>query len=258
MPMELARIGQRLARALQKPIDRRTEKAHHAQWLLLCGPCPERARCCPDPASLSLIEPPPDRFWADPFLHRRDGRTCVFFEELPFATGRGHISAMELDRNGRPISAPIAVVQTDHHLSYPFMFDFDGELYMAPESSGAGRLDLYRCHSFPFDWRYDRTLLSGRAYVDATLFEHQGRWWLFCALREGKLRANNSLCAFSGENPLTERWRPHPRNPLRWNFAAARPAGALFRDTNGRLLRPSQNCVPRYGYGLNLFEVLEL
>lgn len=258
MASELARLGQRLARALQKPVDRRAEKDHHAQWLLLCGPCPEQARRCPEPASLGRIEPPPDRFWADPFLHRREGRTFVFFEELFFANGRGQISAMELDRLGRPISEAIPVVCADHHLSYPFLFEFDGVLYMAPESSGAGRLDLYRCRSSPFDWTFDRTLLSGHAYVDATLFEHQDRWWLFCSMREGRLRPNNSLCAFYADTPLATRWRPHPLNPLRRSFADARPAGALFRDRGGLLLRPSQNCVPRYGYGLNLSEVLEL
>ena len=150
------------------------------------------------------------------------------------------------------------MVRVDHHLSYPFLFEFDGKPNMAPESSGAGRLDLYRCRSFPFDWTFDRTLLSGRAYVDATLFEHQDRWWLFCSMREGRLRPNNSLCGFYADTPLATRWRPHPLNPLRHSFAAARPAGSLFRDSGGLLLRPSQNCVPRYGYGLNLSEVLEL
>jgi hypothetical protein len=77
-------------------------------------------------------------------------------------------------------------------------------------------------------------------------------------MREGRLRPNNSLCAFYADTPLTQRWRPHPLNPLRRSFSDARPAGALFRDGDGLLLRPSQNCVPRYGYGLNLSEVLEL
>ena len=252
-----AQIGQWLARSLQKRVDRRAQRQCHAQWVLLCGPCDEQARACPEPVALGVIEPPPDRFWADPFLHTQDGRTCIFFEELPFASGRGHISALEVDQLGRPIADAKAVIQADHHLSYPFLFEFGGDLYMAPESCGARRLDLYRCRNFPFDWVYERTLMNGQAVVDATLFEHEKRWWVLCSMRAGQMRPNNSLCAFYGESPLGDRWQAHPLNPLVQSFATARPAGALFRDTRNRLLRPSQNCVPRYGFGLNLSEVVE-
>jgi len=251
-------IGQRLARSLQKRVDRHTETRRHAQWMLLCGPCNEQGRACPRPATLGIIEPPPDRFWADPFVQGKGGRICLFFEEFFFATGRGRICALEVDGSGRPISSARPVVRADHHLSYPFLFEFDGNLYMTPESSGARRLDLYRCRNFPFDWVYERSLIRDRAIVDATLFKHDCRWWMLCSMRAGKLRPNSSLCAFYGDTPLTDRWQPHPLNPLVQSFTSARPAGALFRDTRERLLRPSQNCVPRYGFGLNLSEVLEL
>ena len=38
----------------------------------------------------------------------------------------------------------------------------------------------------------------------------------------------------------------------------ARPAGALFRDADGRLIRPSQDCAKAYGYALVFSEVLTL
>ena len=46
-------------------------------------------------------------------------------------------------------------------------------------------------------------------------------------------------------------------NPIISDANLARPAGALIRR-NGALYRPSQNCGPRYGYGLNLNEVSDI
>ena len=57
---------------------------------------------------------------------------------------------------------------------------------------------------------------------------------------------------------MSRRWTPHPGNPLLRDFRRARPGGRIFRDDDGRLLRPSQDCVRRYGYGLGISEITEL
>ncbi len=251
-------LGERLSRELQRPFDKRAMVGHRAQWCLLAGPCSAAARAQPSPAALGLIEPPPERFWADPFVHRHAGRTVVFFEDYPFAAGRGHISAMEIDGDGRPLKAPTPVLCAAHHLSYPFLFEYDDELFMLPESSTAKRLDVYRCSRFPDRWDHVATWLEGVSIADATLLHHDGRWWLLGALRDGGLRANDNLCAFYASDPFAGPWTPHPNNPLLRSYRGSRPAGALFRDGDGRLLRPAQCCVPRYGYGIHLNEVLEL
>jgi hypothetical protein len=52
-------------------------------------------------------------------------------------------------------------------------------------------------------------------------------------------------------------WQPHRRNPVKSDARCARPAGQLYlRD--GKLLRPSQVCVPRYGAGLSINHVERL
>jgi hypothetical protein len=67
----------------------------------------------------------------------------------------------------------------------------------------------------------------------------------------------DELCLFYADDPLSESWRPHPMNPIVSDVRQARPGGPLFcRD--GRIFRPSQNSSYRYGYGLNINEVLEL
>ncbi len=254
----LRQVHQRLARAWQKRRDERDERTHSPQWFLLAGQRERNAWCTPDPAGLIPLYPPANCFWADPFAWSQAGRRLIFMEEYLFHTGLGRISALELGANLNPLGQAVPVLDEDRHLSYPFLFSFQGNLYMVPESAAARRVDLYRCHRFPFGWTRAGTLLDGLQAADATLFEHQGRWWLFCSARLGRARINDSLFAFHADSPLSDRWIPHTGNPLMRDYVGARPAGRVFVDQSGRLLRPAQVSVPRYGYGLVLNEVLEL
>jgi hypothetical protein len=208
---------------------------------------------------LHPLLPPADRFWADPFLCYHQGRHQLFFEELRESRGRGAIMTLAVDAEGRALDA---VAQTalalPEHLSYPFLFEYQDALFMLPECGERNRLDLYGCVRFPDRWEPVQTLMRDVKLKDCTLFEHGGHWWLFCARSQGRQRINETLVAFYADQPLTDRWHEHPLNPIRRDFRSARPAGRIQRDAMGRLLRPAQNAVPRYGYGLSVQEILEL
>lgn len=255
IPSPITRLGETLSRRLYKTLDKRTERRAWPQWFLLVGDQgAERVRS-PDPGKLNPIYPPPDRFWADPFLWTRDGRHWLFCEEYLRETHRGRISVLELDADIKATGRVLPVLDEPRHLSYPFLFEHRGELYMVPESARTRRVDLYRCDNFPDRWTLVATLLRDIEAADATLFEHAGRWWLFCSARIGRTRPNDSLYAFHADSPTSEHWTPHPANPLVRGFAGSRPAGRIVRDQAGALLRPAQLCVPRYGYGLRLNEI---
>jgi len=59
-----------------------------------------------------------------------------------------------------------------------------------------------------------------------------------------------------GPSPLGPFTR-HPANPLVTDVRRARMAGRFFHSGNA-LFRPAQRCVPRYGAGIVVHEVLEL
>lgn len=239
---------------------RRAEPQPQGQWLLLAGFCAADELPAPPVERLQPIHPPEDAFWADPFAWQRDGRFYVFFEEFPYATRRGRIGVIELDGRLKPAGAARPVLEQPWHLSYPYLFEYEGGLYMLPEQKQTRRVDIYRCVEFPNRWEKAQTLISGMRLVDANLFEHEGRWWLLCAakLKWRGLRYDETLFAFYADSPLSGRWTPHPANPLVRDFGRARPGGRILRDAQGRLLRPSQDCRRRYGDGLNLSEILEL
>jgi hypothetical protein len=256
------RLLQNLARRQQKGLDAREERGRFAQWFLLAGMRVQDDWCNPDPAGLTPIYPPGDAFWADPFAWSAEGRRVVFCEEYSFRTRLGRIGALELSvgEGGRigPVGPMVPIVDEPRHLSYPFLFSFDGELYMVPESAASRSVDLYRCTGFPHAWSRVGTLMTGIEAADSTLFEHEGRWWLFCAARLGRTRLNESLLAFYADSPLSGRWTPHAGNPLIRDYSGGRPGGRIFRGPSGQPIRPAQNSVPRYGYGLTLNEILIL
>jgi hypothetical protein len=250
---ELSRIGRRI-------LQRGMEKALYVeQWFLAFRFRETRfgeQRVAPDLNGFTRILPPKDRYWADPFALEKNGRHFVFFEELPFAAGKAHISMIELQRDGR-WSAPVKVLERDYHLSYPFLVELDGNLYMIPETAQNRTIEAYRCVDFPLQWRLERVLLDNVRCVDASLQHSQDRWWMFANLgAEGAEVFDDELCLFHAERLLGD-WRPHRRNPVKSDARCARPAGQPFWR-NGALYRPAQICAPRYGAGISLNRVLRL
>jgi len=119
--------------------------------------------------------PPRDRGWADPFVIERDDKYFVFMEEIVYAKGRGHISMMtiEVQPNGSfECTDPVPVIEQPYHMSYPFLLEYQDELYMIPETAENRTVDLYRCTEFPKKWELVSTLMDNVIAVDTTLLEH--------------------------------------------------------------------------------------
>ena len=221
------------------------------QWILMCG---HGEPFTASPAQFRKIVPPKDRFWADPHLVHRDGSHYAFIEECPFATGKGHIAVLRIGADGTHDEA-VTVLERDYHLSYPFVFEHDGTLYMVPESEANRTIDLYRCVDFPAKWELVTTLMRDVTATDSTLVHRDGRWWLFANMVDvAGASFSEELYLFYSDALVGGEWKPHRRNPIVSDARRARPAGALIRR-DGRLYRPAQDCSVRYGYGIRLHEI---
>lgn len=201
------------------------------------------------------VTPPKDRFWADPFPLRVDGKYYLFFEELPFETNRGHIMVAEIDQTAKPetLNAEVAL-KRDYHLSYPFVFSWQDRLYMLPETAANKTIELYECESFPTRWKFAATLMEGVNAKDATLYEADGLWWMFVSITTGMFA--DELHLFYAETPFGP-WTPHRQNPITTDVRNLRPAGRLFTWRN-QLYRPAQDGSRYYGYAVTINRVLKL
>jgi hypothetical protein len=184
-----------------------------------------------------ILTPPADRFWCDPFLVQRDDTLHVFVEEYLYESGKGHISVLSKSSSGE-WSGPVTVLERPYHLSYPAVFEYGGELLMLPETTAAGRIELYRCVRFPDQWELDKVLIDDFAGADATLWFQDDCWWLFVDVRD-----ELHLCyADSPRGP----WQQHRGNPVKSDARSSRPAGRIFRHGQDTI-RPAQDCSVQYG-----------
>ena len=197
--------------------------------------------------------PPKDRFWADPFAIQSGEHYYVFLEEYSYEFAKGHISVIELDRKG-VVSGPRKVLEREYHLSYPFVFEWNGNYWMIPESAANKTVELYRAKSFPFVWQLEKVLMTDVRAKDATLAEIDGTWWMFVSIAEHSIP--DELYLFSAPSPLGP-WTPHRRNPVKSDVRGSRPAGALF-EWNGEVYRPAQDSSGRYGYAISINRLMQL
>ncbi len=208
------------------------------------------------PHSRPLVQWKPGHLYADPFLFEHDGRHHLFCEELLPGAARAVISHTELLLDGTVADPPVAVLEAPYHLSYPFVFSHEGQVFLIPESASQGRVELYRATDFPREWRRERILLDGLAACDATLLAHAGRLWLFVGVAAPNATLLDELHLFTAIAPEGP-WRPHPRNPIVSDVRCARPAGAIQR-WGTRLVRPGQDGSRRYGGAVSFREIDEL
>jgi len=201
---------------------------------------------------VDVIYPPSGRFYADPCVYSHDGRPFIFFEDYPYREKRGVISCMEIDSNGN-YSQPIQVLKRDYHLSYPFIFEWQSEIYMMPETSANRTIEVYRAIKFPDKWELHTTLFSNVKAVDATLLHYRDKFWLFANIGSERRPTTDELFLFHSQSPFGP-WQPHPENPIVSDVCRARPAGRLI-EQDGQLIRPSQDCSRRYGYKINFNRV---
>jgi len=197
-------------------------------------------------------------FVADPFLFADEDLHLLFEVFNPYADPTAVIGHAVSTDGGRGWRYDGVVFEHDRHVSFPYVFEHGGEVYMVPDIANEdGRVAparLYRAARFPDRWEAVADVVdAAHQCLDTVVFRHWERWW---ALTGGG--DNDELRAYHSERLTAPDWTPHEQNPVVTDRPeAGRPAGRpLFDD--GRLLVPLQDCREEYGAGLRLYEVTSL
>ena len=219
---------------------------------------------CVEPAAIAAVreqihwlpDPGPWRYLADPFGVQRPDATHLFVEAFDYRTKHAVIEHHEIGRDFVWRGCE-PVLARPFHLSYPYIVEDGGEVFMVPESHRAQEVALYRARNFPRDWVRETVLLPQTPGAETSLIRHAGRWWMFFTIVGPQARDQRELHAAYAEK-LTGPWRLHPQNPLLDDRGGARPGGTPFVGADGLVTLPVQDCRDTYGGALRFVEFVVL
>lgn len=187
----------------------------------------------------------------DPFIVERGGTWSMFFEVVNADLERKQIG-LATSRDGLKWTYQRIALSEPFDVSYPYVFEWQGEYYMLPETPGLRSVRLYKATKFPTDWRSLGVILDGAHFEAPSIVRYQGRWWLFAGAGR-----HDILRVFYAPD-LTGPWTEHPKSPVLWeNPAASRPSGRML-VLDGNIVRFAQDCSKAYGTQVWAYLVTEL
>lgn len=199
-----------------------------------------------DLSGLLYIYPPIGRYYADPFLHQDGDDLYVFFEDYDYR--KGVISYLKFNKELVPYNnVPIKVLEESYHLSYPYLYEENGELYMIPETGECGEIRLYKCIQFPNKWKFVKTLISSIIASDVQLHKDGSDIYLFTTIHPDM---DVELVIFKFNNSILS--KGNILNVFKINNS--RPAGNIFELNDGIIIRPTQQNGQFYGHEILLKE----
>jgi len=210
------------------------------------------------------IKNPKNRFFADPFVKHYNNRNIIFVEDFDYKKNKAVISAIEINPDkSYTILGP--VLDEDFHLSYPYIFEENNELFLCPETHDSNDIRLYKCTEFPMKWEFDRILIKNVSAADSNIFYHENKWWLMTNIDSSDLGVkldyhehDSELHIFYADSLNSNNWISHPKNPVIFDSNQARNAGNI-NSKDGELYRVFQEqSFDTYGKKFGITKILEL
>lgn len=197
-----------------------------------------------------LKKPRKNCYFADPFVISTKKDTYIFFEWYSYYSGKADLAVALKSENFKVYHK---ISSFNEHRSYPFVFIHDDVIYCMPEAHKTNQVVLFRFDEDKLVLEKDCVLLQGFPIVDATLYHHDEKWFMFCTNQKN---SHTHLEIYYSKN-LKGPYLPHKNNPVMIDCSKARPAGKIF-NYKGKEIRPSQNCTEHYGQEIYLENISEL
>lgn len=189
------------------------------------------------------------RYWyADPFLFKHNNEVFIFCEVYDRFYDRGFIGYAKFDLE-RQFKFNKAICK-EYHMSYPCIFEYQGTIYIIPETKQNKTIELYKAKDFPYSWELDCILKDNIEAVDSTVVNFENRLLLYTYINLGKNKVfrvynldieNKKLNESEYEDIIDEK-------------LVGRPAGNIIYN-EGLYLRPTQDNRKTYGENIFLFEI---
>jgi hypothetical protein len=197
--------------------------------------------------------PDPEVFVADPFvIELPNGEIHIIAEHIHQAS-YGKLVSYRFSKTLDLLEEKI-ILDTGSHLSYPFILEDNGEIFIIPESAMANGVFAYPYDPIHMELGKPITLVEDLPLLDSTFVYYEDRWWLFATKRGAN--SNSELFIYYADH-WNGSYEPHKLNPVKTDADGSRPAGKILKQDK-QLLRPAQNCKESYGKSITLFNITKL
>lgn len=198
---------------------------------------------CSQKHSYKEIVVPKGHWAADTFVYSIEDEVYVFFEYTDVKKNKAVIGAKKIDDN----SNLIICHEFDGHTSYPAIFEWDGQVYMVPETCYADAITLLRNIEWPCKWVEERKLIEHGRFPDTTPFVFNKSCY-FYVYKEESDRSFLKLYAFANEK------LKHYVDVCEYPKGVGRPAGNVLL-LEEKAFRPTQHNVKYYGEYIDFYEI---
>lgn len=193
-----------------------------------------------------------DRWFADPYLLEvTDKQIVVLVEEFCYKIRKGRIAKLVVSRPDYVLRDMKIILELPTHLSFPVIYENNGQVYVMPENSKSGAINIYhynandeqleKVHEVGYLPLTDATIVklnSGEEYVFSTKIPRPNGDELHVYPFDGNCMKMDANCVETVSFPSN----------------IARNAGNAFYVGN-QLYRPAQDCNKCYGNGLNIQQI---
>ncbi len=209
-----------------------------------------------DKNKINKIPNPKNRWFADPFVVKHSRFHYIFFEDYSLKNKKGSISCIKIDQKNKTKYYK-KIIKENFHLSFPFIFKFNKNYFLIPESSENKSIRLYKCSKFPNKWKFFKKIIVDINCVDPIVFKWKNRWLLIASKAKNEF-LYNKLFVYTSKNPLSSNWEPLEINPAITSNILGRNAG-LIRESNKKIYRISQAYLPgNYGAFVSINKILTI
>ena len=198
-----------------------------------------------------------NNFFADPFIFKKDNLNIIFVENFDYLENKGCISALSINDNGYKYLGN--VLKESFHLSFPFIFEWNKEIFMVPETHHKKEIRLYKCENFPMKWGLHKVIMKNVNAADTMIFRKENIWFMLtniCSAGYGEHQSE--LHIFYNKDLFSDNWKPiKSGNPVIFDSMRARNGGFFLNQNN--LYRINQiHDKDHYGksFGINKIECL--
>lgn len=212
--------------------------------------------------SYKLLHPTYKYWYADPIPYILDGKYYIFMEVYDRFLDKGFIGVSSVNDNEIIINRPIKIIEEPFHMSFPYIFQYKGSVYMIPETHQAKQIRIYKMNKSVYDWELYHVYDTEEELSDTIVLVKNEIVWLLSTDKDKRNPYRTRMHLFKINNlldrsELIEIPLVRDKGIYQNYFYNNRNGGGILKDKN-KIYRVIQEAEDMwYGKDIVIREILE-